>query len=258
MIQSLDSTLQLQRQQLEQARATINNLLSQRDAICNERKEAETQFKTAMQQIENWSRECDSMCRTIRNQRIEAGEEIIPSNNAKLLVDEIKRQALEILSIIRENAELQIANAELVDKLDIAISQTIETSGQQAASESNEAASESNDLSTAATFKNAWDTLQQDVHNNALSKGWWDAPERSTAECIALMHSELSEALEADRHGNPSDDKIPAYSGLEAELADVVIRIMDFAGRKNLRLAEAIVTKAAFNKTRPHKHGKKY
>ncbi len=72
------------------------------------------------------------------------------------------------------------------------------------------------------------------------------------------MHSELSEALEAMRHGNPPDDKIPEFSGVEAELADAVIRIFDYAGARGLRLGEAIVAKAQFNKSRPPKHGKQF
>lgn len=71
------------------------------------------------------------------------------------------------------------------------------------------------------------------------------------------MHSELSEALEYMRHGNPPDDKIPEFSGLEAELADVVIRIMSYAGSNNLRISEAIVAKIKFNATREHMHGGK-
>jgi NTP pyrophosphatase (non-canonical NTP hydrolase) len=71
------------------------------------------------------------------------------------------------------------------------------------------------------------------------------------------MHSELSEALEAIRHGNPPDDKIPAFSGLEAELADVIIRIMDTAAHKQLRIGEAIIEKIRFNRTRPYRHGGK-
>lgn len=74
---------------------------------------------------------------------------------------------------------------------------------------------------------------------------------------IALMHSELSEALEAVRIGNPPSEKIPEFSQLEDELADVVLRIMFFANRLNLRLAEAILAKDEYNSTRPHKHGGK-
>lgn len=70
------------------------------------------------------------------------------------------------------------------------------------------------------------------------------------------MHSELSEALEALRHGNPMDDHIPEFTGVEAELADVVIRVMDYACSRNLRLGEAIVAKMAYNTTRENKHGK--
>lgn len=99
-------------------------------------------------------------------------------------------------------------------------------------------------------------TLQVLVYDWNAAQGFWASD--NTAEKIALMHSELSEALEADRKSIISDDKIPAYSGLEAELADTVIRILDFAGRHQLRLGEAIIEKLAFNTTRPFKHGKAY
>lgn len=71
------------------------------------------------------------------------------------------------------------------------------------------------------------------------------------------MHSELSEALEALRHGNKPDDHIPEFSGVEAELADVVIRILDYAEARGLRLAEAIEAKILYNSTRPRRHGGK-
>ncbi len=109
------------------------------------------------------------------------------------------------------------------------------------------------------SFINGFNFLQSQAHKTAKDNGWWDESqgEKNKGELIALMHSELSEALEALRLGNPPDNHIPEFSGLEAEFADVVIRIMDVAERYGFRVSEAIVAKQEYNKTRSYRHGGK-
>ncbi|QHE63989.1 hypothetical protein FHE72_23650 (plasmid) [Rossellomorea vietnamensis] len=82
----------------------------------------------------------------------------------------------------------------------------------------------------------------------AKSKGWHDQ-ERETGTVLALIHSEVSEALEADRKGDQEN--------FEEELADVCIRIFDLCGSKGIDLEIAIRKKMERNKGRSYKHGGK-
>ena len=108
-----------------------------------------------------------------------------------------------------------------------------------------------------SNFTEAFNAVAKDVHQNAVEKGFWDFG-RNDGEMIALCHSELSEALEFLRNDNAMDDKIPEFLGVEAELADVIIRIMDMARGRNWRVAEALEAKIAYNTTRKRKHGKQF
>jgi len=92
-------------------------------------------------------------------------------------------------------------------------------------------------------------------HDTAMVKGWWD-DERNNGELIALMHSELSEGLEALRT-NAKSDKIKEFYGIEEELADILIRIFDMVGDRKYRLAQALLAKMEYNKSRPVMHGGK-
>lgn len=118
------------------------------------------------------------------------------------------------------------------------------------------------------SFIDAWRSISSQVYAIAHAKGFHEASRgdyirgnslvpRHNAVRLALIHSEVSEALEAVRNGNLPDDKIPTFSGAEAELADVVIRIMDLAEVNGWDISRAIVEKIEFNRTRPEMHGGK-
>ncbi|MCC6454475.1 MAG: hypothetical protein IT328_05990 [Caldilineaceae bacterium] len=108
-----------------------------------------------------------------------------------------------------------------------------------------------------ALFVTGFNAVAEKHHAAMVSKGFWEG-ERNDSEALMLIVTEIAEACEAIRHGNPPDDKIPEFSGLDAELSDAILRIMDLAQGRGLRVAEALVAKMAYNKTRAHKHGKAF
>ena len=107
-------------------------------------------------------------------------------------------------------------------------------------------------------FIDSCQEMQKAIHKNAVEKGFWkNLGKELDGVKIALMHSELSEALEVMREGNKKSKKVPQISHLEEELADVVIRIMDFAEARGLNLGIAILLKHKYNCDRPYMHGGK-
>jgi hypothetical protein len=93
------------------------------------------------------------------------------------------------------------------------------------------------------------------AHDTATEAGWYTdlntgAPmQRNFGEVVALMHSELSEALEHDRK-RTMDDKLPHRDGREVEFADCIIRILDTAAALGLDVAGALIEKNRFNHMR--------
>ena len=102
--------------------------------------------------------------------------------------------------------------------------------------------------------------LQKQAHALACDKGWWDNQkdsEYARAASIALMHSELSEVLEAIRKPDMRDKHLPHLDPVAVELADVVIRILDFCEGYGLDLEQAVMEKMAYNRGREKHHGGK-
>ena len=118
--------------------------------------------------------------------------------------------------------------------------------------------------------------LVKEIHKNACVHGWWEE-ERSFSEIVALCHSELSEALEEARNSRPTvyvkadtEDFLVFFEtdtekfggrkpeGAAVEMADCLIRILDWFGHEGIDLEKVLLLKHEYNKKRPWKHGKAF
>lgn len=119
----------------------------------------------------------------------------------------------------------------------------------------------------------------KEVHKVSKRHGWWDIPHKTDLECMALMTAEISEAMEELRHDPPRppiyqvagvssgsiDVRVPGKEwqphlkpeGQVTELADCVLRIIDYCEHHGFDLVQAMELKHAYNQTREYKHGKR-
>ncbi len=104
-------------------------------------------------------------------------------------------------------------------------------------------------------------TLSEGISKWCRHQGFWpevvgswefqaEQQKLKKSEKIALIHSEVSETLEAIRNGDTANER--------EELADVAIRLLDYCGHYGIDLGAAIEAKMVRNYQRPFKHGKAF
>jgi NTP pyrophosphatase (non-canonical NTP hydrolase) len=100
------------------------------------------------------------------------------------------------------------------------------------------------------------DALSALLHETAIEKGFWSSPKNFDVfgNKLALVHSEVTEVLEAIRKNKGSEEIVE-------EMADILIRTLDlYASMRNAgfiehSLDEVLFSKMEKNKVRPALHG---
>lgn len=102
-------------------------------------------------------------------------------------------------------------------------------------------------------------TMRDAVHENAKDHGWHDEKRDFGTVCMLIV-SEISEALEEHRNHKRTDEIYydnEKPEGIPVELADAIIRILDYCGAENIDIGEALEIKHRYNIIRPYRHGNK-
>lgn len=114
--------------------------------------------------------------------------------------------------------------------------------------------------------------LAADIYEWSKTKGFWEVPVppvlsqegelylarlRKTQK-IMLVVTELAELVEGLRTVEGPSSKILGFTNEEEEIADAIIRLLDYSGAYGLRIGEALTAKMAHNEGRPFRHGKEF
>lgn len=122
-----------------------------------------------------------------------------------------------------------------------------------------------------------FDHLAERINRWAQGKGFWDRPDRLRALCAndpevkhyvenlvksqkqMLVVTEGAELIEGLRKPTEANDHDPeAFTNEEVEVADQIIRLLDYAGEYKLRIGQCLLAKMVKNEARPHRHGKSF
>ena len=120
------------------------------------------------------------------------------------------------------------------------------------------------------TNLDALQSLAEEITKWAAEKGFWSehgiatlTSEVRTAfinmqktQKIMLVVTELAELTEGLRKA--ADSSTAGFTNEEEEVADAIIRLLDYAGRYRLRIGDALGAKMAKNEGRPYQHGKRF
>lgn len=88
--------------------------------------------------------------------------------------------------------------------------------------------------------------LSEEIYQQNKAVGWWDDPNRCIYQTLQLVSTEIAEATEGERK-NLMDDHLPHRPMGEVELADALIRILDFGGRYGWATVDGVDVPVEFN-----------